>query len=129
LNTPAHAQDLGYSSSGSIGVTVVIQPLGDAVRAGSQLGAVGLWTFAGANPGMMISGPSTTAAGETATVSLLAQTVSALTVRSTVTGSPLALRTESFGRELHRSSATLNVASSYAELGDRNSQMYIIGTI
>ncbi|PQM28594.1 hypothetical protein CVO77_09125 [Sphingopyxis lindanitolerans] len=126
---PAHAQDLGYSSSGTLGVTVIIQPLGDAARADSQLGAVGLWTFAGANPGMMISGPSATVAGGTATVSLLAQTVSALTVRSTVTGSPLAVRTERFGRELRRTSTTLNVASSYAELGDRNSQMYIIGTI
>ncbi|MGN6690201.1 MAG: hypothetical protein ACTHJU_04600 [Sphingopyxis sp.] len=53
---PAHASSgelSANSSSGSITFTVIIPPLGPAIRA-SNAGAVGLWTIADANEGLMI---------------------------------------------------------------------------
>ncbi|HMN52589.1 MAG TPA: hypothetical protein PKC32_00200 [Sphingopyxis sp.] len=41
------------SSSGSVTFTVIIPPLGPAIRA-ANAGAVGLWTIADANEGLMI---------------------------------------------------------------------------
>lgn len=54
--TPAHASSgelSSNSSSGSVTFTVVIPPLGAAIRA-ANAGAVGLWTIADANDGLMI---------------------------------------------------------------------------
>lgn len=53
-SSPAMAGELSSaSSSGSFTFTVIIPPIGDALRL-ARGGAVGLWTIAGANDGLMI---------------------------------------------------------------------------
>lgn len=73
LATPALAQGhLGTTSSGTVGITVEIPPLGSAVAAAHQ-GAVGLWSITNSTDGLMVKLPASInttadASGTTATV-------------------------------------------------------------
>lgn len=60
VSAPVQAQDLGDEASGSMSITVVIAPFGAAIAA-AEGGAVGAWSVAGANDGVMISAPDTLA--------------------------------------------------------------------
>lgn len=126
--TSAAAQDIGMSANGSIGISVTIQPWGDALRAQTDFRAVGLWTF-GAGPGLMISAPSTSVVGAATEISLFAQHPSPLTVRSDTSSAPITASTGVFGRDLRQARFELKAVGSHQELGERNSQLFIIGTI
>lgn len=82
------------SSSGSITFTVVIPPLGPAIRA-SNAGAVGLWTIADANEGLMIKVDDQ---GEKPTLSLFHREGADVSVRlSTLGGSASLLQSGNDG--------------------------------
>lgn len=128
LPQAASAQDIGHSSSGTVSISVTIQPLGGAVFAQENYGAVGLWTFTGRNPGLMLSAPSLVTAGDVTEVSLFAQSTQRLTIRGAgISTGPIAGAPVKGG--LNRRSFALQAAQSPIDFAGRNSQLFIIGTI
>lgn len=67
LPTVAQANDgrLGFSSSASATITVIIPPLGAGIEAAAQ-GAVGLWTLTSESGGIMVHVPETVTLGQNA---------------------------------------------------------------
>lgn len=67
LPAVAHANDgrLGFSSSASATITVIIPPLGAGIEAAQQ-GAVGLWTLTSESGGIMVHVPETVTSGQNA---------------------------------------------------------------
>ncbi len=67
LPTVAQASDgrVGFSSSASATITVIIPPLGAGIEAAAQ-GAVGLWTLTSESGGIMVHVPETVSTGQSA---------------------------------------------------------------
>lgn len=124
----AHAESLGDTSTGTVSIRVVIQPLGSALAAATEFSAGGLWTFAGSGPGLLVSLPASTTEGGTAELSLIAQTVAPLTVRSDPGGVAMPATTASYDGQLSRRRVNLG-AINLDDLKDRNSRLFIIGTV
>lgn len=125
----AHAQETGTQSSGSFSIRVTIQPLGPALQAANEFAAVGLWTFAGPTPGLMLSGPDFIETGKAAEIALFAHNVAPLVVRSAVGATPLEAVSGQYQRDLRRRRVTIQPVATREELGGRNSQMFIVGTV
>lgn len=69
LSAPAYAGDgsLGFASSGTTTVTVVIPPIQAGIAA-TEEGAVGLWTLEPGAAGLMVKIPDLVAAGESSSL-------------------------------------------------------------
>jgi len=77
----SYAADAGPQSSGTMGVTVIIPPLGEAVQAQKQ-GATGLWSLVNGKRGLMINAPIQAPEAKSAEISLFAQNANAIDVYS-----------------------------------------------
>jgi|GEM_PF-2688127 len=75
----SYAADAGPQSSATMGVTVIIPPLGEAVQAQKQ-GATGLWSLVNGKRGLMINAPIQAPGAKSAEISLFAQNANALDV-------------------------------------------------
>lgn len=128
---PCSASTLGAESTGTIGVTVVIPPLGDAVRA-QENGATGLWSIVNGNDGLMIDASVNLTDEHDLEVNLFSPAASELRVRSyagrfAVGGKPMG-----GSAQLHRTTVTLPLSDlslwTYNPQNDR-SKLYVIGTV
>ncbi|WP_432770133.1 MAG: hypothetical protein HEQ22_05145 [Sphingopyxis sp.] len=127
----SHAMELGYESAGTINVTVIIPPLGEAVNAQEQ-GATGLWSILNGNDGLMINAPANVGGEDNLVVDLFSADDSQLQIRSfagdyVVTGQPA-----DGAAQLRQTRLALpldNMAIwTYNPLNPR-SKLYVIGTV
>ena len=123
----AQAGDLGWTSSGSMNVTVTIAPLGGAIAA-SEAGAQGLWSIGAGNRGLMIQAPSEIETGTATEVSLFAAQTGALTIRPLSPNVTVYRGETASDRGFSRQSFDLKLKDKN-DHSDRGKALYVVSTI
>ena len=93
------AAQLGSSSIGTANVTVVIAPIGAAIGAARQ-GAVGLWSIAGGNQGLLVRAPTSLSLGDTGELRIFAQRADSIIVRDRASLSDIPIASSGVDRGL-----------------------------